>query len=160
MLLSRLYWRSPIFLGGATPHWKWHHDWTVEVHVLSWRYLRCAAKALSTAVDRTGIEIQSYLEGYRRGDCLSRMGVGAQRGTTSASESGCWQPFRGSRFSRKRLLPTAFGKLGDRKPEGRSACAGVACAMSERKDSRSCLGAYNDRRPGDSTVFFDRAAAG
>lgn len=37
--------------GGATPHWKWHHDGAAEVRVLSWRSLRCAAKALSTAVN-------------------------------------------------------------------------------------------------------------
>jgi len=69
----------------------------------------------------------------RRGECLSRMLLAHERGTTSASEIGLLATFSGGPIFCNRLFPTPFGKLGDRKPGGRSACAGVVCAMRERK---------------------------
>ena len=48
----------------------------------------------------------------RRGECLSRMWLAHKRGTTSASEIGLLATFSGEPIFWKRLLPTAFGKLG------------------------------------------------
>ena len=55
------------------------------------------------------------------------------RGTTSASEIGLLGNLFGGADFLERLLPTALENWGDRKPAGRSACAGVVCAMRERK---------------------------
>ena len=59
ILVLRLYARSPDFSIGGNSPLEVASRLPAQVHVLSCRYLRCVANALSTAVDR--IEVGSIL---------------------------------------------------------------------------------------------------
>lgn len=95
--------------------------------------MRGAAKALSAAVNRTGRLAQSYLEGYRRGDCLSRMGWAHHGAPRAQADRVACNLFGGADFW-KRPFAGSLRKIGGTEnPEGDPLALGVVCAMSERK---------------------------
>src|SRR5690348_16077686 len=87
-----------------------HHERRAEVHVLSWRCVRCGAKALPTGVNRTehGSVLFRRVQARRLpfAHCCC-----AQRGATSVQGSGRLRPLRGSRFS-ERIFSYSLGKIG------------------------------------------------
>jgi hypothetical protein len=68
--------------------------------------------------------------------------------------------FGGADFLEALFADSLWKIGGTENPEGNPLAPGIVCAMSERKGSRRCLGAHNTAAQGDSTEFFDRAAAG
>jgi len=94
---------------------------------------------------RVSIELsmaQSYLEGYRRGDCLSRIVV-AHSGAPRASRDRVACDLYGGADFQKGFFPTALGKLGG--PESCPAIPGRRGRVREARKERQLPGldAYN-----------------
>src|SRR5690348_16077685 len=99
---------------------------------------------------RVSIELsmaQSYLEGYRRGDCLSRIVV-AHSGAPRASRDRVACDLYGGADFQKGFFPTALGKLGG--PESCPAIPGRRGRVREARKERQLPGldAYNTAASG------------